>query len=268
MAASSACRSSSDRFHDTANWRAVDAVGRFERQQSRPALRPAWAVPSRPAPPVAASRRRRLAGGKASMTTPPPSVRSADWSRRMKRSPRSAPIGRSRLSCTSALRPGATAAPSSSTTRAPTSSAPRCRCTGVQCTSGRLSPASSCTRASRRCVGACSASATSQSPRRTSALSTPARFECQALPGAAFAGRAGSAHGCRARARPAAWRQHQALAHRHPAGDGGAGDHGADARQREAAVHRQAEVALAGAGAPAWRVPGPGARAARRCPRR
>ena len=57
--------------------------------------------------------------------------------------------------------------------RAPTSSAPRCRCTGVQCASGRASPASRCSRASRRPVGACAGSATIQSPRRMSARSRP-----------------------------------------------------------------------------------------------
>ena len=127
----------------------VDAVAAIPARAWRPALRPAWAVPSRPARPVAARGAGGWRAGRRRCTTPPPSVRRADWSRRMKRSPCSAPIGRSRLSCTSALRPGAMAAPSSSITRAPTSSAPRCRCTGVQCASGRLSPASSLQRARR-----------------------------------------------------------------------------------------------------------------------
>ena len=85
---------------------------------------------------------RRIAGGMGSIMTPPPSVRIADWSRKIKRSPCSAAIGSSRISCARPSCPGAIDSPRRMDTRAVTAAVARCRCTGVQCLSARLSPAS------------------------------------------------------------------------------------------------------------------------------
>ena len=66
--------------------------------------------------------RRLRAGARKSRNFPPPMVRCAVVSRRTKRSPTAAAIGRSSTSCTGASPPGGIGASPSSTIRAPTSS--------------------------------------------------------------------------------------------------------------------------------------------------
>jgi hypothetical protein len=68
--------------------------------------------------------------------------------------------------------------------RAGTSSAPRCRCTGVQCLSAGW-PERTRIRASKRRSGACRAGVTSHWPRSTSIFSMPPERQRDALPGVA-----------------------------------------------------------------------------------
>ncbi len=66
------------------------------------------------------------------MISPPATVRRADWSRTMKRSPCTSTVGCSRSTCTSPSPPGSMARPSRSATRPVREAAPTCTCTGVQ----------------------------------------------------------------------------------------------------------------------------------------
>ena len=198
----------------------------------------------RPARASSASRRceRRLRGGpNGSITAAPAIVRVADGSRRMTRSPASAPILSSSTSCASAVSPGASLSPSSSATRPMTWAEPRWTCTGDQCLSGWPSEASRCRRTSSRSVGACSSGLTTQSPRRIGILRKPRPGEVEraALAGAADLGRAvlrmQRAH---ARLQPRR-RQQQPVVDPDLAGMDGAGDDDACARQHEAAIDRE-----------------------------
>ena len=103
----------------------------------------------------------------------------------MKRSPFSATTGFASTSCATVDAPGAMPASFGMEMRAGTSAVARCRCSGVQCSSGSFSEASTVTRASMRCVGAWIASASSQSPRATVSRSVPVRFNAQRCPACA-----------------------------------------------------------------------------------
>ena len=93
-------------------------------------------------------------------------------------------MGLSRTICTNPVSPTGIVRSSKVATRALTSSAPRCKCTGVQWRKGRSSDGSIRTRASNRSLGAWAASLTIQSPRDTSSLvkSGPAMFNAQRSP--------------------------------------------------------------------------------------
>ena len=127
--------------------------------------------------------RRCRAGARRSRKLPPPMVRRADTSRRMKRSPTAAAMGRSSTSCTGPDPPGCKAA-ASGTIRTPTSAAPACSRAGNQVEIALGSPASTRRSASIRSVGACSAGAPTTCPRsiRSGAMPSPARLSAQRCP--------------------------------------------------------------------------------------
>ena len=128
------------------------------------------------------ARPRAVANG--SIALPPATVRRADWSRRISRSPHRAPTGSSSTICTRLLSPGAISRPSSTATRPVTSVAARCRWIGVQFFSGFCSLCRTRIRASNRRVGACDSGAAIQSPRLTFARLSPcaAMFRAQRCP--------------------------------------------------------------------------------------
>ena len=128
------------------------------------------------------ARPRAVANG--SIALPPATVRRADWSRRISRSPHRAPTGSSSTICTRLLSPGAISRPSSTATRPVTLVAARCRWMGAQFFSGFCSLCRTRIRASNRRVGACDSGAAIQSPRLTFARLRPCAtmFRAQRCP--------------------------------------------------------------------------------------
>ena len=215
---------------------------------SRPAARAAPRRP-RPAPPAsapgsaagagaAAGRRRR--GGAGSVTVAPATVTCGLVRRTIRRSPAAAETCRRRRSCTSALPPGGTSERSRRTTVAGASAVPWCTVTTLavaQAVGGRAEHTQPGSRAGR------------------SAAACPAWPRCgRAAPGCARRRRARARRAGRRPPRSTAWsctctlrtrasRPPGSSASRSPARDGArpqrAGDHRADAAQRERAVDRQ-----------------------------
>ncbi len=101
----------------------------FGLQQTRAAIAGSGSAIASSAASRAGSRRPRR-GANGSTTRPPASVLRAAWSRRITRSPASAPTGPSRSICTKLVSPGPSARPFSNAARPTISSVPRWRWTG------------------------------------------------------------------------------------------------------------------------------------------
>ncbi len=101
---------------------------------------PCDSVASRASTAASPVRWRRAHG---STTTPPPMVRLGEGTRRIKRSPDAATIGRVSRNCAQPRSPGGNSSPSSRRTRAGVSEAPRYRSSTALCATGRGALASS-----------------------------------------------------------------------------------------------------------------------------
>ena len=193
---------------------------------------------------------------------PPPRVRRADWSRRMKRSPRSAPIGgRARVWARPRRRARWRRRPAPPPARC-TWAAPRWQWTGVQCAAAAARWPARRRRSveavgSGRCRAGCRAPSRRARPRRRCQAG---EVERAALAGAAL--RAGRFWAWMPRTRtsmPGGEISSRSPTRTRPPGHR-AGDHGAGPGEAEAAVHGEAEAPAARRG----RQPGRGGQQVRR----